>query len=176
MNERKNIIAQIGEKEAYIILKRLADEDDEIKNRIEKTALDYLSEVDVNEVADRVFFELESIQVEELWDRSGKKRHGYVEPNEEAWEMFEEGLESFIHQMKKYQNLSMHEEAKRFCLGVLKGIYKFGKKEPTQFAEWASDAPCHYFEVVFDEWKGRHEDENDIGEVEDVIEKEMDDW
>ncbi|KXB04635.1 hypothetical protein AKJ50_02195 [candidate division MSBL1 archaeon SCGC-AAA382A13] len=70
----------------------------------------------------------------------------------------------------------MHEEAKRYCLGILKGIYKFGKDEPTEFAEWASDAPRNYFEVVFDKWKEGHEDGDDIGEVEDVIEEEMNDW
>lgn len=176
MTKMENIIDQINEKEAYIFLKRLAEEDEDVKKRIEKIALDYWSEVEVSEIEGQVFFELESIQVEELWNRSGKKRYGYVEPSEEAWEMFREGLEPFIRQMRKYQNLSMHEEAKKYCLGILKGIYKFGKEEPTQFAEWATDAPYNYFEVVFDKWKEKHENEDDVEEVEDIIEKEMNDW
>ncbi|KXB04636.1 hypothetical protein AKJ50_02200 [candidate division MSBL1 archaeon SCGC-AAA382A13] len=88
MTGKKNIIAQISKEEAYIVLKRLANEDDDIKNRIEKITLDYLTGGDVNETAEQVFFELESIRVEELWNRSGKKRYGYVEPSEEAWKMF----------------------------------------------------------------------------------------
>lgn len=176
MAEKENIIAQISEKEAYIILKKLADEDDDIKGRIEEIALDYLSDVDVSEISGQVFFELESIQVEELWNRSGKKRYGYVEPGEEAWEMFREVLEPYICRMERYQNLLMLEEAKKYCLGILKGIYKFGKEEPTQFAEWASDAPQNYFEVVFDKWKEKHENEEDIEEVKGIIEREMSDW
>lgn len=176
MVEKKDIIGEISEKEAYIILKKLADEDDNTKGRIEEIALDYLSDVDVGEISGRVFFELESIQVEELWNRSGKKRHGYVEPDEMAWEMFREVLEPYIHRMEGYQNLSMPEEAKKYCLGILKGIYKFGKEEPTLFAEWSSNVPRNYFEVVFDKWKEKHEDEGDIEEVEGIIEREMSDW
>lgn len=105
----------------------MANEDDDIKKRIEKIAFDYLSKVDIDEISQHVFDELNSLEVEELWNQSGSTRYGYVDPNERSWEMFEEQLEPFIDQMEKYQNLSMYTEAKRYCLGILKGIYKFKK-------------------------------------------------
>ena len=176
MTRKKNIIDEINEEDAYMILKQLANEDDTVKKRIEKIALDYLSDVDIDEIAEHVFDELDSIEVEELWDQSGSTRYGYVDPYEHAWEMFEEQLEPFIDQMEKYLNLSMYTEAKGYCLGILKGIYKFEKAATTEFADWAVDAPHNYFEVVHDKWKKKHKDKDDIEEVENIIKKELNVW
>jgi len=68
---------------------------------------------------------LDSIEVEEVWDRSGRTRNGYVEPTEMAFPMFEDALDPFIEEMKKYQKLSMFAEAKNYCIGILKGISRF---------------------------------------------------
>ena len=176
MPRKRNVIDEINEEEAYIILKRLANEDDNVKKRIEKIAFDYLSKVDIDEISQHVFDELNSLEVEELWNQSGSTRYGYVDPNERSWEMFEEQLEPFIDQMEKYQNLSMYTEAKRYCLGILKGIYKFEKDATTEFADWAVDAPHNYFQVVHDKWKKRHKDQDDIKEVEGIIKKELNVW
>ena len=42
---------------------------------------------DKETIASAVYLELNRLDVEELWDRSGSTRHGYVEPNEMASEM-----------------------------------------------------------------------------------------
>lgn len=173
MPKKKGVLDEIDEEEAYIILKRLANEDNDVKKRIEKIALDYLSDVDIDEIAEHIFAVLDSIEVEDLWNQSGKTRYGYVDPNERAWEMFEERLEPFIDQMEKYQNLSMHTEAKRYCLGILKGIYKFEKRATTEFADWVIDAPQENFNAVYDKWRKRHKDQEDIREVENIIKKEL---
>jgi len=176
MPRKRNIIDEINEEEAYIILKRLTDEDNDIKKRVEKIALDYLKDVDIDEIVENVFDELDSIRVEDLWDQSGNTRDGYVDPNERAWEMFEEQLEPFIEQMEKYLSLSMYLEAKRYCVGILKGIYKFEKDATTEFADWAVDAPHNYFDVVYDKWKKKHKDQDDIKEVAEIIKKELNVW
>ena len=46
-----------------------------------------MSDVDLED--SQVYFDLDSIEVEELWDRSGRMRNGYVEPDEMAFQMFE---------------------------------------------------------------------------------------
>ena len=176
MSKKINILDEINEGEAYIILRRLAVEDNNIRKRIERIALDYLSAIDTYEIAEHVFDELNSIEVEDLWDQSGSTRYGYVDPNDRAWEMFEEQLDPFIEQMEKYQNLSMYTEAKKYCLGILRGIYKFEKDATTDFAEWAVDAPHNYFEVVFEKWKKKHKEKDDIKELKDLIKKELNDW
>ena len=44
-------------------------------------------------IADEVFYELDSLEVEDVWDQSGSTRYGYVDPNEKAWEMLEDAIE-----------------------------------------------------------------------------------
>jgi hypothetical protein len=109
--------------------------------------------VDIDDIADDVYFDLDRIEVEELWDRSGRTRNGYVEPIEMAFQMFEEALEPFLDEMKKYQNLSMFAEAKDYCTGILKGICKFENKSISEYKDWAVDAPPEFFEQVLDDWK-----------------------
>lgn len=149
----RNIFAEISADDAFAILSRLAKEDPKIANRIEQIAIDYLSDVDIEDIASQVYFELDSIEVEELWDRSGRTRNGYVEPDEMAFQMFEEALEPFIDEMKKYQNHSMFAEAKDYCIGILKGICKFENDSLSEYKDWAVDAPADFFEQVLDEWE-----------------------
>ncbi len=55
--------------------------------------------------------------------------------------MFQEALEPYVDEFRKCQNLSMDEEAKLHCMGILKGIYKFEKEAITEFQDWTVDDP-----------------------------------
>ncbi len=149
----RNIFAKISADDAFAILSRLAKEDPKIATRIEQIAMDYLSDVDIEDIASQVYLGLDSIEVEELWDRSGRTRNGYVEPAEMAFQMFEEALEPFLDEMQKYQNLSMFAEAKGYCIGILKGICKFENDSLSEYKDWAVDAPADFFEQILDDWK-----------------------
>jgi hypothetical protein len=56
-------------------------------------------------------------------------------------------------ELRKFQSLSMDEEAKLHCMGILKGIYKFEKDATTEFQDWSGDDPHVYFIQVFEEWE-----------------------
>ena len=176
MVKKKNILDEINEEDAYVILMKLIGEDEEIKKRIEKIASDHFSDVDSDGIAEQVFDELDSIDVHDLWDQSGSTRDGYVDPVDLSWEMFEEQLEPFVDQMKKYLRLLMYPEAKQYCIGILKGLYAFEKNATTEFADWAIDSPKEYFEIVYDDWKKAHSIKDDIKEVDHLIRKELSDW
>ncbi len=141
IEEKRQVLDDIITKYAYEILKRLADEDAKISKRIEELALEYLIEVGPDNIAEHVFNDLDSLDVEELWKNSGRTRYGYVEPYELASEMFQEALEPYVDEFRKCQNLSMDEEAKLHCMGILKGIYKFEKEAITEFQDWTVDDP-----------------------------------
>ncbi len=149
----KNILDAITPYDALAILKKLAMEDAEIARKIERHATEYLAEVDVEEIADIVFGQLDTIDIEDVWDRSGKTRYGYIDPNEMVLEVFEENLEPFLEELKKYQELSMLNEAMHYCMGILKGIYRFDKESKTQYREWAEETPPEYFDIVLKKWK-----------------------
>ena len=64
---------------------------------------------------------LDSIEVEEVWDRSGRTRNGYVEPTEMAFQMSEEALDPFIEETALIRvNLCLYP----FCRSLLLVGYK----------------------------------------------------
>ncbi|MCK4937846.1 MAG: hypothetical protein KAR85_04500 [Methanosarcinales archaeon] len=172
----KIIFDEISANDAFAILKILAGKDEDILERIEQIAIEYLSGVDIDDIASQVYFNLDNIPVEDVWDRSGSTRNGYVDPTEMAWEMFETALEPFLEELKKYQKLSMYVEAKNYCIGILKGIYRFEKESTSEYKDWAVDAPAENFDWILDEWKKGQGNLNDIADVDDFIKKNFTDW
>ncbi len=171
-----NIFDAISADDAYQILQKLANENPVVAKRIEEIAEVSLRGVDIEDVADDVYYDLNSLEVEDVWDNSGSTRDGYVDPTEYAWEMFEEALEPYMEDIKKYQKLSMSVEAKNCCMGILKGIYKFETESTSEYKDWAVDAPSGLFEQVLDEWKEGQKSPEDIAEVEEYVEDNFPDW
>jgi len=173
-NKTKNIFDAISADDALAILRLLAKEDTKIAKKIEQIAIEYLSDVDIEDIASEVYFELDSIEVEEVWDRSGRTRNGYVEPTEMAFQMFEDALEPFVEEMKKYQKLSMFVEAKNYCIGILRGICSFEEESTSEYKDWAVDAPAEFFGWILDGWKKgqkgvTEEEERDVKKAGSVL-------
>ena len=171
VTKKKKVLDKISGHDALLILKALANEDRSIAKRIEQIALEYLRDIDVENVASQVYYALEGIEVEDLWEQSGSMRYGYVEPSDRAWEMFEEALEPFINELNRYFDLSLDNEAKKYCMGILKGINQFDKESTSQFKDWAEDAPDELFERILDDWKKACNNPEYIQEMEDFIER-----
>jgi len=172
----KKILDEITAEDAFAILKILIKEDTVIAERIERIALEYLSGVDIDDIAESVFYDLDHLAIEDVWDRSGRTRDGYVDPYDFAWQMFEDALESYMDELKKYLELSMHADAKNYCKGILKGIYRYDKESNSEFKDWATDAPGENFEFVLNEWEKSCKDKRDVKDVEDYIKKHFSDW
>jgi len=71
IKQKKSILDKINADDVLAILKILAKEDTSLLKRIEDAALEYFSEVEVEDIADEVFCELDSLEVEDVWDQSG---------------------------------------------------------------------------------------------------------
>jgi hypothetical protein len=128
-------------------LRILAERDRELSQEIDVIARDLLADVSMDEVANCVQTELESLAVEDVWNRSGRRRDGYVDTGDAAWSMFDDALEPFGEELAKYQQLSMPKQAEAVCLVILKGIYDFRWSAQTEFKDWAVDAPAEFFWV-----------------------------
>ncbi|HWQ95947.1 MAG TPA: hypothetical protein VN368_01105 [Candidatus Methylomirabilis sp.] len=174
--EKEKILSDISFKYAYEILKRLADEDANISKRINELALEYLVEVDPDDVAESVFDDLGSLEVEDVWDNSGGTRHGYVDPNELASEMFEEAIEPYVEEMRKCLALLRYDEAKLHCQGILKGLYKFENEGLTEFKDWATDDPNTYFIQIFNEWKKGNKNPEHLEEMQIYVKNNVHKW
>lgn len=166
-----NILKEINGREALLILNDLVREDPLLKRRIESLALKYLEQVELREVIDEVYSTLECLEVEELWNSSGSTQYGYIQPGERAYEMVEEALEPYLKEMKRFQRLSMFEEAKIQCLGILGGIYSYHMESDNEFKGWAPDVLEEQFLTILEKWREKQNNRSDIREVEDYVRK-----
>jgi hypothetical protein len=90
-----DVIKKLTEKQAIEVVKRLSEKGGKFREAVLAEAKNLLTAVDVDETADEVFCVLDSIDVQDCWDRSGKSRYGYTEPSEAAVELVEEELQPF---------------------------------------------------------------------------------
>ncbi len=54
----------------------MSAQDQDIENRIEELAENILKDVDLAEISEEVFFDLDNIDVHDLWDQSGARSDG----------------------------------------------------------------------------------------------------
>jgi len=171
--EKKNILDTISPDDAFNILHTLIKKDNNISLMAEKIANDMLDNVDIEEVADEVYTHLECLCVEDVWGSSGAQSDGgYVEPCEAAWEIFENQLEPYVANIKKYHELHKFKQGKHYCMGVLKGIHLYDTKSSDEFKDWAVDAPGEYFATVLNDWKKNCKSKKDLEEMDAFVEDE----
>ena len=171
-----SILSSISGGEAAEILRRLCASDAQLRARIEAEAEKVLREIDVDEVADGVCCDLEMIDVEELWQRSGPTRYGYTEPVEMAVEMLEEALRPHEDRIAEYRKIGMLAPSMQYCMGVLKGIYRFEHESKTEFKDWAVDIPGECFGGILAEWQRTCTREDDAKEMKAFVAHECPDW
>lgn len=167
--DKNELIRSLNHDDAYRVLMTLLREKPNLEGEIYKIATQILNDVDADEIMGDVYFELDMLDVEDLYDRSGKTRYGYVEPSEESWAMIEEAIAPFIDEMKKCQGIRrLPNMAKIYCAGIIKGLREFGKESNSEILEWAQDALEDFVENVFDEWKKGHPSDEDIAEISQI--------
>ena len=172
---KDDVFEKIASDEALIILKQLSKTDEVPKNKIIDLAEELFKDVDFEEICADVFYALDRIDVHELWDRSGTTRDGYSSPEDMSVEMFEEALEPFIQEMKRLLDLKIYQEAKEYCMGILKGIYQYKMVSKSEFKDWATDLPGESFGNILSEWSDGCK-KRDEAEMTAFIQKEFPDW
>ena len=167
--DKMEIIRSLNPDDGFRVLRALLQERPDLEEKVYQIAAQILCDVDSEEIMDDVYNALDSLDIDDLYQRSGKTRYGYVEPSEEAWVMQEEVLEPFIDEMKKYLERDMPTIAKRYCIGIIKGLQNFKKESASELLDWAEDAPGENIEKVYDEWKKGCQSEEDLAEVSEII-------
>jgi hypothetical protein len=162
-NTQLRYVNALGHDAAINILINLC-KDKDLSLKIITLAKVALSDFDADLVADKVFRSLNNIQVEDLWDNSGKTRWGYREPTEVAYEIMGEVLSPFIQKMNEYRNLDMKTEEKEYCRGIIGGLLHYGVEGNNEFHDWVPDDPYSYAEEVLIEWK-EHNKPTDIADI-----------
>ncbi|MFH1637939.1 MAG: hypothetical protein ABIB71_05930 [Candidatus Woesearchaeota archaeon] len=166
--KKKSVMDEIDKDAALTILNRLYEENKDIAKRIEELGLELIKDVDVDDISESVFYDLNAIDIFEVYDSSGKTRYGYIEPCEKAWEVFEETLESYMEELKKLKRLKMNIQSDKYCKGIIKGLKKFKDDSTSEYSDLVEDAPEEFIGTVFDEWKKRR-NKKEIEKMKDFI-------
>ena len=82
-------IKKLTPEQALEVLMRLSGKGGAIREAVLAEARRVLSEIDLDKIAEDVFVVLDSIDVQDCWDRAGSSRDGYTSPEEAAVEMIE---------------------------------------------------------------------------------------
>jgi len=165
----KSFLQGLNADETSRVLRDLLDDDPELLKKAYDIALKVASDVDADRIMDDVFCRLDSLELDALSGRSGRTRYGYVEPTDAAWEIFEETLDPFIVEMKKNQQRMLLSTAKAYCIGIVKGLRRYGEDSMSDFSQWVTDAPGEYIDTVVEEWKKGDPSSEDISEVMDIV-------
>jgi len=174
--QKTEIIDQITSGQAMAILRNLWRAYPDFRAPIEGEIKNALTSVNCYDVAADVESCLDSLDEEELYDRSGPSRTGYHDPGEMAGIMAEEALAPYEDQLKRYYKMGMHREAKELCKGILKGLYEYARNSSTPFLQYAGDAPVEMFGWILDEWKKKNQKKTEQAEMKEFIDKECSDW
>ena len=169
-------INELSSREIVSILLKLCKEHNLSEQAI-LMAKKYLSEVHMDEIANEVFASLNSIQVEDVWNNSGKTRWGYQDPSEVACDMFKEEIEQYMGKMRGYNDLGMKREEKIYCMGIISGLLQYGEDGNNEFYDYVPDEPYTIAEDILYDWK-KNNSNKDIADVQKVYDsyRKTDTW
>ena len=145
-------VKRLNYSEAMTILHELC-QDVALRGRIVTRAKEMLSDINAVEIEERVFAALNSIMIEEYWNACNDSFYGYREETEVAFELLEDVVSEPEHKMKEYRELGMKEMEKRYCIGIVGGLYRYGAEGSNEFHNAVPDDPYIIADNIFEEWK-----------------------
>lgn len=172
------VLEAVQAEDAKQILRALHDRGGEVARAVEEEVDRIYGGVDDSEeIASDVLRRLESIDVEDLWDRSGKRADGtYVEPAEESYVMLREAIAPYVGRMEDHLEGGDLEEADAMLRGVALGLYRFSRQSSTTFRDWARDDPSIVLEEVLNRWEENRDGGEGRRETEEWLSENLPEW
>ena len=124
----------------------------ELKSEAEEIAIQIMSAGSIEDVAEEVYFEITSIDLEALNGRAGSRSWGYVEPSEAAAELLTEAIEDRVEEMKRSLELGLLGPAEALCAGIVQGLYRARDTKSDGALGWAVDFPAEEAGFVVEEF------------------------
>jgi hypothetical protein len=171
-----DVISMLTPEQALMIVVRLCRTEGVLHDAVVAEAMSVLTEIEVDTIAEEVFVALDSIDVQDCWDRSGRSRDGDTSPDEAAAEMVEEELQPYLDQIERYRSLAMPGQELAFCMGALLGIYRYSRESRSEFSEWSVDIPAECAGLLLDQWRERQKGEADVGAMGAFIRARCPEW
>lgn len=142
----------LGAEERATVLELLLSSSPRLAADAERIARDLLEEASAEAVAEEVEWELRSLSADELGGRAGRRRFGYVDPTEAAWEILGEAIEPHSEQVKRLVDLGMTDAATAMALGTVAGLYRCRTCEDGELLlSWAPGFAADHAEAVLED-------------------------
>jgi hypothetical protein len=174
--ETRDLIEKLTAEQALKIVERLCRKEGKIREAAIAEAMNVLIEINSHDTAEEVFDVLNSIDVQDCWDRSGRSRHGYTSPDEAAVEIVEEALQPFFDQAERYHELGMPDQEAIYCMGVIFGIYRYDRETISEFRQWCEDIPGECAGFLLDRWRARNREKGGLSAMYEFIHKHCPEW
>jgi hypothetical protein len=145
-------IENLSPYEAKSILRVLCDHED-IAKEINDLATATLKNVDADDIAEKIYSDLNCLDEDELFARSGRTRYGYVEPFDVAHEMMEDAVAPYLQKQEEYAKMKMWKEEKIYAIGIIKGLLKYNEEGSSYFLEWSPDSMTELAQYYIYEWQ-----------------------
>ncbi|MDO9538889.1 MAG: hypothetical protein Q7J09_02650 [Methanocalculus sp.] len=156
-----------------MVLSMLIRDDPSVTDRIEEYARSLLDSVDYKNVADSLYSGLNAIEIEDVWDSSGKQRDGsYIDTGERAYEMVEEILEPYTDEISAYLQRGMPDESREYCMGVILGLWRFNMDSCSDLLDELPDSFPDFIEMIKRDWEKEVKDPEQIALLSDWLEEE----
>jgi hypothetical protein len=168
------MIEDMNSIEAKRVLTTLYQENPALRELISSTVERILGEIDWLEISEELFVALESVDVSDVWDNAGGDDFGYTDPIDAASDLAEEEILPFRQEMRRYLKLNRRDLARRYCYGMLHGLYRFAQESESEFKEYADDSLRCHFNSVLREWRKGNPDDQD--EMSRFLEKHCSRW
>ncbi len=139
---RGEALRQLRGHEAVTVLRALLEKHPDLAAEAGELAASLLAGVSVEDVADAVEQALRSLSLDNLSDRAGRKRHGYVEPTQAVWDLIGEAVQPFREDIRRRAAAGECAAALATAAGVILGLYRVREARAHEVLGWAPDAPA----------------------------------
>ncbi len=137
-------LKRLGPVEEGKLLSRLLEVHPELRAEAEAMALEMITTVDPEAVAEEVTWAFQGFDQEEVWDRSGPDQFGgYTEPGEAADEICEEKLEPFMNELQRLLEMGQMEPALAQVQGMLLGLSRLKDDLPEDAADFPTESGAY---------------------------------
>ncbi len=104
-----------------------------------------LASIDPVRVSDLIAETILELGIEDLANRAGPRRHGYVEPTDAAWQLLEEAIEPWIEDLRRRGRLGFHGAAADLAKAMIQALETVEERadhiDDCLLRQWAPDFP-----------------------------------
>ena len=145
MRSTQSALASCSDSERASILAALVANAPGLRQRAEAIAEHILTTVDVATISDLIAENILDLGTEDLANRAGARRHGYVEPTDAAWQLLEEAIEPWLEDLRRRGRLGLNQAATDLASAMTQALETLDERadriDDCLLRQWAPDFP-----------------------------------